>query len=399
MNDKTLQYVRQHADEDVRLLALRGCKDPEVDLDLALQQIQGRQTAKHKLPSWAAIDEILYPPHLNMEQCSSEQTARYKAAVARRLMSSINTSLNKPCVLLDLTGGFGVDFVLMSELFDKSIYVERDATLFSISSANFPLFGLQAETVCADGMNFFRTIGHVTMLFIDPARRNIHGGRTYGITDCTPNVLTIKDEMLQKADIVMLKLSPMLDWRKAVGDLGKRQVSEVHIVSVGGECKELLIVMQRQANETTIFCVNDNQCFSFIANQTSNTLKDFRHPQTEDILLVPNASVMKAGCFGELSKHFGISQIAANSHLFVNEKIVADFPGRQFQIEAVLSMNKRDLKEGLKDIRQANIAVRNFPLSVVELRKRLKLNEGGSKYLFATTLANGDKVLILCQHL
>ena len=398
MNGKTLDYARQHADEDVRQLALRGCKDPDVELTVALQQIQGRQTARQKLPSWAAVDGIQYPPHLNMEQCSSEQTARYKADLCRRLLSG-----SQQTSLYDLTGGFGVDFAWMSEAFDQSTYVERDAQLFAISSANFEQLGKKVEKVNADGIDVLHTIGHATMIFLDPARRDDHGGRTYGISDCTPDVLAVRDELLKKADFVVLKLSPMLDWRKAVSDLGEQNVSEVHIVSVANECKELLVVMHQRSTSLTVFCVNDDQTFVF--NPILATIGHERHVEPSLLagagkrLLVPNASVMKAGCFDEQAQQFSISQIARNSHLFISDGVVEGFPGRQFAIDAVSSMSKQDLKTRLAGIRQANIAVRNFPLTVAELRRRLKLSEGGSKYIFATTLANGNRVLLICQRL
>ena len=397
MNSKTLDYVRQHADEDVRQLALRGCKDPDVELTVALQQIQGRQTARQKLPSWAAVDGIQYPPHLNMEQCSSEQTARYKADLCRRLLSG-----SQQTSLYDLTGGFGVDFAWMSEAFDQSTYVERDAQLFAISSANFTLLGKKVEKICADGIDVLHTIGHATMIFLDPARRDNHGGRTYGISECTPDVLTIRDELLKKADFIVLKLSPMLDWRKAVSDLGEQNVSEVHIVSVANECKELLVVMQRDGGTVRVCCVNDGHCFAFDHDDTADGSRSsgaFVEPVAGKTLLVPNASVMKAGCFSEMARRYGVGQIAVNSHLFVSEAEVKGFPGRQFAIDAVSSMSKQDLKTRLAGIRQANIAVRNFPLTVAELRRRLKLSEGGSKYIFATTLANGNRVLLICQRL
>lgn len=397
MNSKTLDYVRQHADEDVRQLALRGCKDPDVELTVALQQIQGRQTARQKLPSWAAVDGIQYPPHLNMEQCSSEQTARYKADLCRRLLSG-----SQQTSLYDLTGGFGVDFAWMSEAFDQSTYVERDAQLFAISSANFEQLGKKVEKVNADGIDVLHTIGHATMIFLDPARRDDHGGRTYGISDCTPDVLSVRDELLEKADFIVLKLSPMLDWRKAVNDLGQSHVSEVHIVSVANECKELLVVMQRDGGTVRVCCVNDGHCFAFDHDDTADGSRGsgaFVEPVAGKTLLVPNASVMKAGCFSEMAQRYGVGQIAVNSHLFVSEAEVKGFPGRQFVIDAVSSMSKQDMKVHLAGLKQANIAVRNFPLTVAELRRRLKLSEGGSKYIFATTLANGNRVLLICQRL
>lgn len=390
MNDKTRDFIEQNLDADIRQLALKGCRDKDVDIDVAIRQIAGRQTARRKLPSWAALDGILYPPHLNMEQCSSEQAARYKAGVCTRLSS--------PTSLVDLTGGFGVDFAFMSQAFDEATYVERNSELFAISSANMKILAPKAKCLNEDGLEVLHRLDHVSMIFMDPARRDHHGARTYGISDCTPNVLEIKDELLQKADVVMLKLSPMLDWHKAISDLGEQYIKEVHIVSVQNECKELLIVMQQQpAEPPTVYCVNDDSVFSYHPSSISSN--HISHHSSLIYLYEPNASIMKAGCFAEIEQAFEVSQLAPNSHLFASDQAIADFPGRKFRVTAVTSMNKQELKQALKDIRQANIAVRNFPMSVADLRKRLKLSEGGNDYIFATTLTEEKKVLIICQHL
>ena len=390
MNDKTRNFIEQNLDADIRQLALKGCRDKDVDLDAAIRQIAGRQTARRKLPSWAALDGILYPPHLNMEQCSSEQTARYKARIC--------SSHPSPKTLVDLTGGFGVDFAFMSEAFDEATYVERNSELFAISSANMKILAPKAKCLNEDGLEVLHRLDHVSMIFMDPARRDHHGARTYGISDCTPNVLEIKDELLQKADVVMLKLSPMLDWHKAISDLGEQYIKEVHIVSVQNECKELLIVMQQQpAEPPTVYCVNDDSVFSYHPSSISSN--HISHHSSLIYLYEPNASIMKAGCFAEIEQAFEVSQLAPNSHLFASDQVIEDFPGRKFRVTAVTSMNKQELKQALKDIRQANIAVRNFPMSVADLRKRLKLSEGGNDYIFATTLTEGKKVLIICQHL
>ena len=390
MNEATKNYVRQHADDDVRMLALRGSKDADVDMTLALQQIQGRQTARTKLPSWAIVEGIVFPPHLNMEQWSSEQTARYKAAICRMLLLDHTGATS----LVDLTGGFGVDFAWMSEAFVKATYVERNSELFAISSNNFRILNKQVETHNADGIDYLHQLENATMIFLDPARRDDKGARTYGIADCTPNVLEMKDELLQKADFVMLKLSPMLDWRKT--DLGEANVKEVHIVSVQNECKELLIVMQKEnRQQLVVHCVNDGVDFVVSAEEVVSS--SFSVPQVSQFLYEPNASVMKAGCFNALSTAFSVQQLAQNSHLFVSDQLVADFPGRCFQITAVSSMNKQELKKLFHDVRQANITVRNFPLSVAELRKKLKLGDGGETYVFATTFADGQRVLIVCK--
>ena len=390
MNEKTRDFIEQNLNADIRQLALKGCRDKDVDLDAAIRQIAGRQTARRKLPSWAALDGILYPPHLNMEQCSSEQTARYKAGIC--------SSHPSPKTLVDLTGGFGVDFAFMSEAFDEATYVERNSELFAISSANMKILAPKAKCLNEDGLEVLHRLNHVSMIFMDPARRDHHGARTYGISDCTPNVLEIKDELLQKADVVMLKLSPMLDWHKAISDLGEQYIKEVHIVSVQNECKELLIVMQQQpAEPPTVYCINDDSVFSYHPSSISSN--HISHHSSLIYLYEPNASIMKAGCFAEIEQAFEVSQLAPNSHLFASDQAIADFPGRKFRVTAVTSMNKQELKQALKDIRQANIAVRNFPMSVADLRKRLKLSEGGNDYIFATTLTEGKKVLIICQHL
>ena len=408
MNLATLDFIREHAEADVRRLALQGTKNPEVDLTFALEQIAGRQKAKTKLPSWAAVEGIVWPPHLSMEQCSSEQTARHKALIA-----------GKGALIVDLTAGFGVDMAFMSQGFQRAIHVERQAPLCAISSQNYKLLGLKhIEVVCADGIDYLHQLDHADLIFLDPARRDDHGARTYGIADCTPNVLELRDELLQKADRVMLKLSPMLDWRKAVEDLG--HVSEVHIVSVDNECKELLVVLEvrgklevrgerGEVREYIVDCVNllsngGKEEFVFCVSDISLTshlspLTSFSHlsPLNSSFLFEPNASIMKAGCFAALEQRFGVQQLDKNSHLFVSDHDISDFPGRRFIIEKTTSMNKRELKAALDGIDRANITVRNFPMSVAELRKRLKLKDGGDLYLFATTMALNQHQLFLCR--
>ena len=459
MNEATREYIRQHAHDDVRQLALQGKRSVgEVDLTFALEQIAGRQTAERKLPSWAAVDGVVYPPHLSMEQCSSEATAAYKAEVAGR-----------GGLMVDLTGGFGVDFAWMSRGFQRAVYVERQPSLCELAAQNFRLLGVEAETVCADGMEYLHTLDHADLIFIDPARRDEHGARTYGIADCTPNVLEAMDELMDKTDRLLLKLSPMLDWRKAVEEVmsdksGVRTdqfwVSSVHIVSVENECKELLVLVEGGRGEETgvrsqetgggsqergvrrlesgdrsqesgvrsqetgvrsqetgemfrVVCVNllsdgsmeyfeysPNSCLpspaSFLLTPDSCLLTPDSSPKAT-YLLVPNASIMKAGCFTLLEERYGIRQVGQNSHLFVSDTAISEFPGRQFCIERVTSLNKRELREAMAGVTKANISVRNFPMSVAELRKRLRLQDGGDLYIFATTVANHGHQLFVCR--
>ena len=404
LNEATRDFIRQHLEADVRQLALRQPKNSnggatEVDLPLALEQIAGWQKARTKIPSWAAIEGILYPPHLSMEQCSSERTARYKASVA-----------GSGDLFVDLTAGFGVDAAFISQGFVRAVCVEQQERLSAISKENFQRLGLNhIQAVCGDGMAFLHTLDHADLLFIDPARRDAHGGRAYGIADCTPNVLEMIDEMKAKADRILIKLSPMLDWRKAVSDLDG-SVASVHIVSVDNECKELLIEVlgnQREAKSDLpsgvpsqrVVCVNllsdgSEQRFEF---QPSAAADGTQVSPTPRFLYEPNASIMKAGCFDLVAERFSVCQLEANSHLFVSDQEVSHFPGRSFVIDRVVSMNKRELKEALAGITRANIAVRNFPMSVAELRKRLKLQDGGDLFIFATTVSAQGHRLFLCQ--
>ena len=404
------KFVRQHANDDVRKLALQGAKDAEVDLQMALQQIAGCQTARKKLPSWAEVEGVIYPPHLNMEQCSSEQTARYKSQIAGKGES-----------MVDLTGGFGVDFYWISQGFRQRTYVEQNEQLCAIAQENFRRLGRSCCVCCCDTATYLTEMPHVSLAFLDPARRNEHGGRTYSIEDCTPNILELLPLLVQKADRILFKLSPMLDWRKAVSDLenaspnGVFKVAEVHIVSVDNECKELLLLLDKeQTDGLRVVCVNGASSFTFLpsvgmfSSQAGNNLFPVWEYLTDSDLAdsplnlyEPNASIMKAGYFAELEAQFPVQQISVNSHLFLSSDEINDFPGRKFKILSISSMNKQEIKkkfsESLVPMESANIAVRNFPMSAEQLRKKLKLKDGGDTYIFATTLASGEHKLFFCR--
>ena len=408
----TEEFITLNLDADVRELALKHAGRTDIDLAYALDQIDGRRRALKKLPRWAAVDGIIYPPHISMEQCSSEPTALYKAAVARRLLAdgapAGGPQAAAPTVLVDLTGGFGVDFSYMAPLFGRAVYVERQARLCDVSRHNTALLGItQAEVVCADSTQYIASMAPATMIYADPARRDAAGGRTFAVGDCTPDVLSIKETLLEKAAYVMIKLSPMLDWRKAVADMGA-QVGEVHIVSVGNECKELLLVMSRKyAGLERIYCVNDGLEFSFTPEELSlcpqlsynSRLSRSSLPASPAFLYEPNASLMKAGCFALIARRYAIRQVSRDSHLFVSPCEVPQFPGRGFAVEAVTTMNKKELKAALAGVGRANVAVRNFPLSADALKKKLKLRDGGDTYIFGTTTADGTHVVIVCRRL
>ena len=434
MNQATQDFIRQHQDDDVRQLAFLGSKYPEVDMPFALDQIRGRKMARIKLPRWASLEGIIYPPHISMEQCSSESTALYKAELAARLLglpaSSSGTEMKaeNEIEFVDLTGGFGVDFsYIAARLGVKSMYVERQAHLCEAAKENFGRLGLKNAIVKnGDGIevlhsfhpkkkdaasaddslgitydqprSLLKTNLGLKIIFIDPARRDDAGNKVVSLKDCTPDVTVLQEEMLSKADYVIIKLSPMLDWHRAISELS--HVREVHIISVNNECKELLLVLSAQnMGNLRIYCVNDAQ--SFVCEESDMEASSVKiAPSTLEemqYLYEPNASLMKAGCFGVLSGRYDARMLSKNSHLFVSREPIAAFPGRSFRIIAVSSFNKKELKRHLSGITKANIATRNFPLSVAELRKRLKLKDGGKTYIFATTLSDESHVLMITE--
>lgn len=436
----TAEFIQEYREKDTRQLALQSARFPDVDMPYALDQIKGWQTARRKLPTWAACDGIVYPPHLSMEQCSSEPTAQYKLNLAMEWARRVDHASS----MTDLTGGFGVDFSFTSCAFASATYVERNAQLCHMVEHNLPLLGIDnAKVVCADAIDYLSTLDMQTMIFLDPARRDQHGAKTVMLADCTPDVVQLLPQLLKKSRFTMLKLSPMLDWHKAVEDL-QGMVREVHIVSVGGECKELLLVLSEEIeSELKVFCADleaggsslsggssSSSCSSCsslssepsfprtpsspIAHSSpsapSNASLFVYAPgasrpapnsklitQNSKFLHEPNASIMKAGCFDELAAAYGVSPVSRNSHLFLSAEPVDGFPGRSFSIERVTTLNKRELRQALAGIEKANIATRNFPLSVAELRKRLKLKDGGDVYIFATTTAE-DEHLLLISH-
>ena len=396
----TAEFIREYRERDIRQLALQANRFPDVDMPYALDQIQGWQIARRKLPKWAACDGVIFPPHLSMEQCSSEPTAQYKLNLATEWTCRVGHAGR----MTDLTGGFGVDFSFTSCAFTAATYVERSEQLCHIVEHNLPLLGLNnATVVCADAVEYLSTVEPQTMLFLDPARRDEHGAKTVMLADCTPDVVQLLPKLLEKSRFTMLKLSPMLDWHKAVDDL-QGAVREVHIVSVGGECKELLLVLSKVVeSELKVYCADlstasdTSSLFVYTPGSSAPVSNSKLKTQNSKFLHEPNASIMKAGCFDELAAAYGVSPVSRNSHLFLSDEPIEDFPGRSFVVERVTTMNKGELRKALVGIEKANIATRNFPLTVAELRKRLKIKDGGDVYIFATTTAEGEHLLLISR--
>ena len=389
LTTETIRFIEENLRADVRSLALQAKKYPQVDMAMAVVQIAGRQIAEAKVPTWYHTEGLLYPKHLSMEQCSSEATALYKAGLVEGE------------TFADLTGGFGIDCSFLSRKFKQADYVERQSELCELAEHNFPLLGLKIGVHNEDGVEYLKQMHPVDVLFLDPARRDGHGGKTVAISDCEPDVSALEDLLVKKAKKVMVKLSPMLDLSLALKAL--KYVREVHIVSVNNECKELLLILEKSTDslEIVIHCeqitsTGEHQHYAFTQEQ-ERTSDCPLAAEVGAYLYEPNASILKAGAYRSLTQIYGVKKLHASSHLYTSPYYIEDFPGRRFQVEAVSSFGKKELKTLLQGLEKANLTIRNFPSSVAELRKRLKLKEGGECYLFATTLSDESKVIIKCR--
>ena len=393
------EYIDQHRLDDVRTLALRSVPEG-IDIKWCLQQIEGWQKAREKLPRWAGTDGLWYPPVLSMEQCSGEQTAEYKRGIVCRLLPEASGRQ----AFADLTGGYGIDFSYLAPLFGTSTYVERNPELCRIAGHNFGQLHLDgASVVCADSPQFLEQDGMACgLVYLDPARRDNAGRKTVAIADCTPDVVQLQDRLMAVGRFVMIKLSPMLDISAALSVL--RHVREVHVVSVRGECKELLFVLDsKYEGRPTYYAANlgiAGEVFTCTDEQRKRAplrvSEEHVASASATCIYEPHASILKAGIQDVLCERYGVTKLHPMSNLFVSASPVPDFPGRSFRIDASCGFNKKELRAMLAGVSKANITVRNFPASVAEIRKKLRLAEGGDVYLFATTVADGSHVLIRC---
>lgn len=379
-------FVKEHEADNIHSLALKAAQYPDIDFQIALRQIAGRKVVKDKIPTWYANENIIYPNHLSLEQSSSEYTARYKA------------TLCSGKAMVDLTGGLGIDFSFISANFEDATYVEQQKELTDIASHNLKVLKLdKVQVVNSDAIEYLSSMSPVDLIYIDPARRDSIGKKTVSIKDCTPNIQEIESLLEDKAEQIIIKLSPMLDISLALNTL--KNVSEVHVVSVNNECKELLFVKNKSKSAPSFRCVNilKDKIESFDFLKTEEIVTDIQYsPYPEKYLYEPNTSILKAGAYKSIAKTFSLSKLHPSSHLYTSDTLHEGFQGRKFIVESVYSLNKVDLKN-LKQIKQANITTRNFPITVQDLRKKTGIKEGGGIYIFATTLADERKVLIVCR--
>ena len=394
----TEQFIREHRTDDVRKLALAS-HPKNIDLQYALTQISGWQAAKSKLPLWADTDGIIYPKHLSMEQCTSQHIAQYKA-------SQVENLLGPGFRMADFTGGFGVDCFYISRSAANTCYNEMSSELCDIARNNFKILERPDIAVtCGSAEDFIKTCNTDTLglIYIDPARRGNAGQKLISISECQPDAVALQDDLLRVSHYVMLKLSPMLDISRALTEM--HHVSRIMVIGLEGECKEITLLLQRGFNaEPTITAVdiNSNGKPEMTVSSTKSAdnalplpivLPEQLRPGT--FISEPSAPYMKSALFRTIAARTGTALLHPDTHLFWSVKKPENFPGRTFKLEGIIPFDKRSLSTLIKT--QANLSVRNFPETAPQLQKSLKLKDGGTRYLIATTLSDSKRVLLNLQ--
>lgn len=386
-------FITEYADADVNRLRLMNIQ-ADFDVAWAILQIEARRKIRHKLPSWAAHMELVFPSLLSTEQCSSVQTAQYK----QQLIGTGD--------LADLTGGLGIDSYYFSKKASRIVYVERVAEYCKAACSNFKVLGANNITVVEDECTHFlqNCNRQFDTIYIDPARRGSGNKRVFALDECEPNVVALMPELLQHAWRIVVKVSPMADISAVLTLLP--QITEVHVVSVRNECKELLLVVDTKAMSANmapmIHCADidaTGQVYSFSFRIDEEKLLPYSAPceSVGQYLYEPHSSILKAGAYKSIGVRYGVDKLQINSHLYTSDSYILDFPGRRFEVIECVDFNAKSLKYVGKQYSCINLSTRNFPLSANELQKRLKCKDGGDFYLFATTLAENRKVLIITR--
>lgn len=385
LNDEVREFLKNNLKTTAAELALRGSSFSGISSSELAQQLIGLQKAERKLPTWFKNSQIYYPPKLNLEQTSSETTAKYKA------------SLVKGKTLIDLTGGLGIDDFYFAQHFKEVIHCELNAELSEIAAHNLKQLGRENISFKnEDSLEYLKnTDQNFDCIYVDPARRDNAGGKVFRLADCLPNVPANLDLLFKKTDIILIKTSPLLDLQAGISEL--QSVTEIHIIAVNNEVKELLWLLKKGDNqETKIKTLNFTkkgvEKFEGILDKLTG---EVAYSLPKNFLYEPNAAIMKSGLFREIALQTQTSKLHKNSHLYTSEKEI-NFPGRKFKILDIEEYKPGSLKKKFKKLK-ANITTRNFPESVVILRKKLKIKDGGKTYLFFTTNINNQKIVLVCE--
>ena len=383
------EFIRTHENDDPADLMLQAKKFNDFPMKEVVEQIQSRKKAKTKLQEWFAGNNVIFPPTLSLEQCSSETTAQYKQ------------SLVKGEKMADLTGGMGIDTYYLSRSFDKTHYVERQANLVELAKHNFSVLGASGIQVNQESAEDFLQKCHsdFDLIFIDPARRDLNQKKVFRLSDCEPDLTQVLPKMLIKSEKVLIKASPLLDIKGAILELGG--ATEVHVVSVKGEVKELLFLIEKKNifQDPIINCVDlqneNNTKFEFFFSKEAALNRAYGIPKK--YIYEPNAAILKGGAFKSIAEAFNLIKLHPNTHLYTSDQIRDGFPGRVFNVLETITLSKKTLKKQIPEMK-ANITVRNYPLSVEQIRKKTGLKEGGENYIMGFRDLDSPK-LMLCQKL
>ena len=377
-------FIDNNLNKDLKKLALQKNPFPDYDWKWILNQIQAKQKAEKKLPTWFNSTDVIFPSTLSVEQTSSESLAAYKA------------SLLSGKKLIDLTGGFGVDAFYFSKRFEKVTHCEFQEDLSAIVKHNFEI--LQAkniQTISGDSISYLKNTPETfDWIYIDPARRDQQKSKVFLLKDCTPNVVELQELLFQKSQNVLIKTAPLLDIRSILNEI--KHVKSIHAIALNNEMKELLIVIEKDfCDEPELIATNILLDGSVISHSFALDDKEFATlSQPQNYLYEPYSSYLKTGQYNTIAQRFNVNKLHKHSHLYTSNEWV-DFPGRCFKIEQILSYNKKDIK--ILENTKGNVTTRNFPLKVEEIRKKHKIKEGGDTYIFFTTNLKNEKIVVVCK--
>jgi len=384
LNKEVQDFINTHLKSDVTKLILKGSPFETVSIQEIAEQILAKNSCEKKLPSWFKAENIYYPNKLNIEQTSSEITANYKS------------DLVSGETLIDITGGFGVDAYFFSQKVAAITHCEINEELSAMVTHNFKQLNVKnISTYFGDGIEFLKKSQEkFDWIYADPSRRNDAKGKVFLLEDCLPNIPKNLDLLFQKTNHILLKVSPILDLKSAVNELNN--VKEIHVVAIENEVKELLFLMQKNYTQNIdIKTINFNkegiQLFNFSLNEEVSAT----YSEPKKYLFEPNAAILKAGAFQQISAHLKIDKLHQHSHLYTSDKLVA-FPGRRFEIKQCISYDKKQLLKYIPT-KKANITTRNFPETVAQIRKKTGLKDGGNQYLFFTTDVNNRHLVLICE--
>ncbi|RUA31082.1 MAG: class I SAM-dependent methyltransferase [Bacteroidetes bacterium] len=387
-NDKIWEFIKNHEQDNPAQLVLKQNLFPDLPLKEIASQIASRQKAKTKLPEWYA-EKVWFPPKLSLEQCSSEPTAKFKA----NLISGHSFA--------DLTGGFGIDTFYLSQNLSKSHYVDQQEELCELAQYNFKVLNANIEIHHSQSEEFLNSIQKpLDWIYLDPARRGDRNQKVFLWEDCSPNLVELLPLLFEKAKNIMVKAAPMQDISRAITEL-ENKVKAVYIIELKGEVKELLYILSKEMVknpeiQTVQISENGIPIFSYRGDKSKEAESSIDYELPQQYLYEPSPAMMKAALFKQLAQDFQLSKLHPNTHLFTSNEIKEDFPGRVFKIIGQSPVQKKELKKHLPEMK-ANLASRNFPMPIAQLKKKLYLKDGGEHYLFATTLKGEEKALLICE--